>query len=187
MDDIAEAAGVTKPVLYQHFSSKRVLYLELLQGVGDDLRAAVDSAGAQSSPFEQVLAGFRSYFRFVAERPHAFQLLFGSGARELTEATKAVRAVEDGLAAAIAGFITADVSDEHRALLGYAVVGLAEVTGRQWADRVRSHASPEEGSNGDGAGRQPGLPARLDKVEGDRLARWLADLVWAGLRGLPPR
>src|SRR5208283_210235 len=30
MDDIAEAAGVTKPLVYQHFDSKRALYLELL-------------------------------------------------------------------------------------------------------------------------------------------------------------
>ena len=30
MNDVAEAAGVTKPVLYQHFASKRQLYLELL-------------------------------------------------------------------------------------------------------------------------------------------------------------
>ena len=30
MDDIAEGAGVTKPVLYQHFPSKRALYAELL-------------------------------------------------------------------------------------------------------------------------------------------------------------
>ena len=29
MNDIAEAAGVTKPVLYQHFPSKRELFLEL--------------------------------------------------------------------------------------------------------------------------------------------------------------
>ena len=37
MDDVAEAAGVTKPVLYQHFGSKRELYLELLDDVGRQL------------------------------------------------------------------------------------------------------------------------------------------------------
>ena len=34
MDDIAEGAGVTKPVLYQHFPSKRALYGELLEDTG---------------------------------------------------------------------------------------------------------------------------------------------------------
>ena len=46
MNDIAESAGVTKPVLYQHFESKRELFLELLVELGRDLgntiRAAVD-------------------------------------------------------------------------------------------------------------------------------------------------
>jgi AcrR family transcriptional regulator len=37
MHEIAEAAGVTKPVLYQHFSSKRELYLELLDDVAGRL------------------------------------------------------------------------------------------------------------------------------------------------------
>src|SRR5687768_4632909 len=41
MNDLAEAAGVTKPVLYQHFGSKRELYLELLDDVGTRLRTAI--------------------------------------------------------------------------------------------------------------------------------------------------
>jgi AcrR family transcriptional regulator len=41
MNDVAEAAGVTKPVLYQHFRSKRALYLELLEDVGERLREAI--------------------------------------------------------------------------------------------------------------------------------------------------
>ena len=41
MDDVAEAAGVTKPVLYQHFPSKRALYRELLEDVGSRLMAEI--------------------------------------------------------------------------------------------------------------------------------------------------
>ena len=41
MDDIAEAAGVTKPLLYQHFSSKRALYLELVDSIAQDLLVAM--------------------------------------------------------------------------------------------------------------------------------------------------
>src|ERR1700716_3978731 len=82
MNDLAEAAGVTKPVLYQHFRSKRALYLELLEDVGEQLRAAIDKATTEAStPREQVHAGFRAYFQFVAEQQLAFQLLFGGGAR----------------------------------------------------------------------------------------------------------
>src|SRR5579862_6886035 len=75
MEDIADAAGVTKPVLYQHFGSKRTLYLELLETVGRELLAEVrDRAAAETEPLPQVLAGFRAYFRFVGERTSAFQL-----------------------------------------------------------------------------------------------------------------
>src|SRR5690242_1596805 len=44
MDQVAEAAGVTKPVLYQHFTSKRALYLELVADVADRLESAVVKA-----------------------------------------------------------------------------------------------------------------------------------------------
>src|SRR5438477_8464270 len=81
MNDIAEAAGVTKPVLYQHFRSKRALYLELLEDVGRRLQDAIEKATASAGgPREQVTAGFTAYFRFVADQRTAFQLLFGSGA-----------------------------------------------------------------------------------------------------------
>lgn len=167
MEDIADAAGVTKPVLYQHFDSKQQLYLELMETVsGELLEAVTSSAAAQASPHQQVLAGFRAYFRFVRERTAAFQLLFGSGARTADEfAAEAIEKMEDHVAAMVAGFIEADVDPEHRGLLAYAIVGLAEVTGRRWVARAGS--------------------APLDPEAGESLAARLADLVWAGLRGLP--
>ena len=82
MNDVAEAAGVTKPVLYQHFRSKRALYLELLEDVGGRLREAIDKATAiANGPRDQVQCGFRAYFTFVESQQPAFQLLFGGGAR----------------------------------------------------------------------------------------------------------
>ena len=44
MNDVADAAGVTKPVLYQHFESKRELYQALLDDVGERLVAAITEA-----------------------------------------------------------------------------------------------------------------------------------------------
>ena len=43
MSDIADAAGVTKPVLYQHFASKRELYGQILAEVGNQLQEAIVS------------------------------------------------------------------------------------------------------------------------------------------------
>jgi AcrR family transcriptional regulator len=170
MDDIAERAGVTKPVLYQHFPSKSQLYLELIKTVGDELLSAVAGAADEVEPSDRVRAGFEAYFRFVAARTDAFRLLFGGGARQ-DEFADAIHAVEAAIAETIGELIEVDLPPDHRELLGYAIVGLAEVTSRQWVLRHEEAGHP--------AG------SRLDPDEGGVLAGRLSDLVWAGLRALP--
>src|SRR6478735_6503772 len=65
MDDIAERAGVSKPVLYQHFPGKLDLYLALLETQADALRAAVVNALASSTDNQQRIHGVLSaYFDF---------------------------------------------------------------------------------------------------------------------------
>lgn len=167
MDDLAEAAGITKPVLYQHFRSKRALYLELLDAVGAKLLAAVGEAtSAAEGPRQQVEAGFTAYFRFVADQTTSFRLLFGSGAQRHADFDAEVRRVEAIIAAAVADLIEADIDPVHRQLLAYAVVGMAEGVGRHWL--------LTGGTAVDGA-----VPASLDP---ERTASRIADLVWAGLR-----
>jgi AcrR family transcriptional regulator len=53
MDDIAARAGVSKPVLYQHFPGKLELYLGLLDASADGLVAAVRAALASTTDNEQ--------------------------------------------------------------------------------------------------------------------------------------
>src|SRR5256714_14409627 len=75
MEDVADAAGVTKPVLYQHFASKRELYLELLDDVGSQLMVEIAKAVATAAgPRHQGESGFAAYFRFVADHQDAFHL-----------------------------------------------------------------------------------------------------------------
>jgi AcrR family transcriptional regulator len=160
MNDVADAAGVTKPVLYQHFSSKRSLYLELLDDVGGRLLALIAKATAEAdSPREQVHRGFAAYFRFVAAHPHAFTLLFGRGARQEDDFTDAVRRVEASIAEAIAPLIDVDVDAGHKRVLAYGLVGLAEGTSRHWVE--------------DGLELDP-----------DLLAERVAALAWGGLRSI---
>jgi AcrR family transcriptional regulator len=160
MEDIAEAAGVTKPVLYQHFRSKRQLYLELLDDVGSQLMAAIATATATADgPRRQVESGFAAYVRFMTERPQAFPLLFGSGARRDAEFADAVRRVEESIADAVAALIEADIEADHRRDLAAAIVGMAE--------GVLRHA-----------------PTPADP---DELAARIAELAWAGLRGVRRR
>src|ERR1700712_3210621 len=76
MNDVAVAAGVTKPVLYQHFASKRALYLELLAEIGAELRDPIAKATADASgPRQQIDLGFIAYFTFIADNVNAFRVL----------------------------------------------------------------------------------------------------------------
>jgi len=162
MDAVATRAGVTKPVLYQHFPSKRHLFLELLHVVGRHLTNMVDEATAgASSPRGQVEQGFRAYFHFVESRTDEFRLLFGEGVRIDNEFSAEVMAVEGNIAAFIAELITTDgLSDDDRLVLGHGIVGMAERTAHHWLDNGRV-GSPET------------------------LAERVADLAWSGLRGRP--
>jgi AcrR family transcriptional regulator len=161
MNDLAEAAGVTKPVLYQHFRSKRALYLELLEDVGGRLRDAIAKATTEATgPREQVQAGFRAYFTFVAAQQQEFRLLFGGGARRDEEFADAVRTVEVSIAETIAALIVVEgLDDDRRLLLAHGIVGVAEGTSRHWVAN--------------------GLAGSADE-----LAEQVAGLAWAGLRGV---
>lgn len=163
MEAVATEAGVTKPVLYQHFSSKRELFLELLRSVGTGLTEAVGAATATAgSGQDMVIDGFAAYFDFVADHPDEFRLLFGEGVRTDPEFARAVAEVEGLLADFIAALIDIEhLASDERLMLAHGILGLAEATGRHWIAR---------GASGDV----------------DALARRVADLAWLGLRGRRP-
>jgi AcrR family transcriptional regulator len=168
MDDIAEAAGVTKPLLYQHFSSKRALYLELVDSIAQDLLSAIRDAVLQADgPRQQVELGFAAYFRLVINREAEFRLLYGRDHADDMELGRALRTVEDAIAEAIDPLIDAGLEPDHRRLLAYGIVGMAEGASRRFM------AQRPEGK-GDAA---------VDE-EARRLSGRMADLAWAGLRSV---
>jgi AcrR family transcriptional regulator len=172
MDDIAEAAGVTKPLVYQHFASKRALYLELMDVFSHEIVAAIARATeAADGPRQQVEMGFAAYFQLMVADERAFRLLYGRDAPDDHELGAALRRVEETIAEAIDPLIDAGLEPEHRLLLAHAVVGMAEGASRHWLDR--QHAAS---ASGNGAGGDDGA------AEAARLAARLADFAWAGLR-----
>ncbi len=160
MNDIAEAAGVTKPVLYQHFGSKNELFLELLREGSLRLREGIATATATAaSPRAQVEAGFGAFFRFVRDEREAFSLIFSGDIRREPVFAREVDRVEREMALAITDLIQVEgMDEEHRRMLAYGIVGIAQVAGRHWVDRG------------------------LD-TDADELAAQLALLAWTGLRG----
>lgn len=193
MDDIAAAAGVTKPLLYQHFESKRALYLELVDSVARDMLVAIGEAtSAADGPRQQVEAGFAAYFNLVVEHQSAFKLLFGSDVPDDPELSGALRRVEDTVAEAVGALIDAGLDSEHRRLLAYAVVGMATGASRHWLagnNRTGPHAlgaplSEDSEVSGTGSLEAGSLEATPGRAEAARLARRVSDLAWAGLRSV---
>jgi AcrR family transcriptional regulator len=78
MDEIAEAAGVSKPMLYSYFGSKEGLYFAYVNAAYRELIAAIDEAVASAGPDPeaQLRLGTIAYYTYVGEHRHAFRVLF---------------------------------------------------------------------------------------------------------------
>ena len=117
MDDIAERAGVSKPVLYQHFPGKLELYLALLDQHAEELIRRVREALASTTDNKQrVAASIAAYFDFVDSDGEAFRLVFESDLRNEPAVRQRVERSLEECVEAIAATIA----------------GLAEVSARYW-------------------------------------------------------
>lgn len=160
MEQLAEAAGVSKPVLYQHFSSKRDLYLALVRDAIAEMESQVRKAleGTEDNK-ARVHGSIAAYFDFIEDR--RFQLLITA---ELTDT--AVRDEVEGAMGRVATVIgtliaeDAGLSLDSAQFLAAAVQGLATNGARWWVER------PE-----------------VDREEAVRL---LSRLVWRGLGSFAP-
>ena len=106
LDQIAAAAGVTKPILYRHFDSKKALYLALLQRHRDDLPRFFERVPA-GLPFEQrVEAILETWFDYVSERGYAWRMIFSDsgGGAEIDDFR---RGTQDRAREVLAGFLAA--------------------------------------------------------------------------------
>ncbi|MDQ6658283.1 MAG: TetR/AcrR family transcriptional regulator [Actinomycetota bacterium] len=135
MDGIAERAGVSKPVLYQHFSSKLELYLALLTESANEMVRMVRAAlVATQDNQDRVHGTIRAYFTFVADNDQAYRLIFESDLRSEPEVQAVVDHAADGCIKALTETITADtgVDTERGRLLASGLVGLSQVSARYW-------------------------------------------------------
>ena len=106
--EIAAAAGITKPVLYDHFASKRALYVELMERTRDELtgRGAV-AMSSDAPPEERVRAAIDAFFSFVEDNPAAARVLL-SIPRGEPELVGAAQAVQDEATARLATLLAAE-------------------------------------------------------------------------------
>jgi AcrR family transcriptional regulator len=135
MDDIAERAGVSKPVLYQHFPGKLELYLALLDTHCDALIERVRGAMAATSDNKDRVGGaMRAYFEFVDHESEAFRLVFESDLRNDPAVRERVDRVERSCIDAITATIMGDtgVDKAPAEILAAGLVGAAQTSAQFW-------------------------------------------------------
>jgi AcrR family transcriptional regulator len=137
MDDIAERAGVSKPVLYQHFPGKLELYLALLDTQTELLARAVQEALDQTTDNRERIHGVLSaYFGFVDREGHdgAFRLIFETDLGNEPAVRARVEAVTEKTMKAGADTVAGDTGLDRASaeLLATALTGAAQVAARWW-------------------------------------------------------
>ena len=135
MDDIALAAGVSKPVLYQHFPGKLELYLALLdQSMGALVAAVADALAGTTENKLRVIATTQAYFDFVSDEGGAFRLVFESDLMSEPTVRERVERVLQQCAELVSEVIAADagLSAEEAHLLAVGLIGTAQVSARYW-------------------------------------------------------
>jgi AcrR family transcriptional regulator len=141
MDEIAERAGVSKPVLYQHFPGKQELYLALLDESVERLIESVDAALRSTTDNRQrVNATFAAYFGYVAEHTGTFRLVFESDFTSEPAVAERLEAVNRRCADMISQVIKEDagLADDEAHLLSIGLLGMAQVSARYWLGTVGS-------------------------------------------------
>jgi AcrR family transcriptional regulator len=140
MDEIAERAGVSKPVLYQHFPGKLELYLALLESHVDALVNSVRRAMESTTDNKQrVVAAVGAFYDFVDNEGQAYRMVFESDLRGEPAVQQAIERATSASVDAITETIMVDAAlDRDRArLLAVGLTGLSQVTARFWLDTDR--------------------------------------------------
>ncbi|MFE0134411.1 TetR/AcrR family transcriptional regulator [Streptomyces sp. NPDC059037] len=163
MDDIAERAGVSKPVLYQHFPGKLDLYLALLDQHCESLLQSIRTALASTTDNKlRVAATMDAYFAYVEDEGGAFRLVFESDLTNEPAVRERVERVTLQCAEAICEVIAEDTGlpRDEAMLLAVGLGGYSQVVARYWL-------------------------ASGSTVPRDKAVELLTSLAWRGIAGFP--
>ena len=163
MDEIADRANVSKPVLYQHFPSKLDLYLAVLDLHIDSLVFAIQKAIASNREnSSRVAATVEAYFGFIDNEGEAFRLLFESDMNLEPQVRERLNRMTYDCAAAVSAVISIDtgLGKEESMMLAVGIIGTVQTTARHWLDR-------------DG------------KIDRQRATELVKNLIWRGISGFP--
>lgn len=163
MDEIAERASVSKPVLYQHFPSKLDLYLAVLDMHIDSLVFAIQKAIASTKENRnRVKATIDAYFGFIEGEGEAFRLLFESDMSVEPQVRERLNRMTYECALAVSAVISLDTGlpKEESMILAIGLIGCTQITARHWLEK----------------------DVKMNRAQASAL---VTNLLWRGISGFP--
>lgn len=163
IEEIAQAAGVSKPIVYEHFGAKEGLYAAIVDREMDNLVKRVSDAISEGTPRARFEAAVLAFMTYAKEEPAGFAVLTRDS--PMAAARRGLTRVIDDLAQRVGDifqteFGRAGYNPKVAPIYANALVGMVTQVGQWWAAEGRSFSI-------------------------DHVARHVAALGWMGLRHLP--
>jgi AcrR family transcriptional regulator len=163
IEEVAQQAGVSKPIVYEHFGAKEGLYAAIVEREMDSLVTRVSEVISEGSPRERFERAVLAFLRYAKEEPAGFAVLTRDS--PTASARRGLTRVIDDLAQRVGDifqseFERAGYTPKVAPIYANALVGMVTQVGQWWAAEGRS------------------FPV-------DHVARHVAALGWMGLRHLP--
>jgi AcrR family transcriptional regulator len=139
MDEIARAAGVSKPMLYAYFESKEGLYLTYIERSGQELVERLERAFAAGDPVTvRVHERVNQFFCFVEEHRDGWRVLFGE-ANANRPVAEQVGEMRVRVARAVCQLVDAELGEERAPapaaeVAAHAIVGAGESLANWWLE-----------------------------------------------------
>ena len=164
VEEIAEQAKISKPIIYEHFGGKEGLYAVVIDREMEYLVRRITEAIATGTPRERIEAAALAFLSYVKDHPDGFAVLTHDA--PVTTAGGGMSSLLNDMAERVgdvfaASFKAAGYDPKSAPIYAHALVGMVTFVGQWW-----THA------------RKPGV---------EEVASHIAALAWMGLRHLPKR
>jgi AcrR family transcriptional regulator len=165
VEEIAERAGITKPIVYEHFGGKEGLYAVIVDREIEHIVRSITEAISTGTPRERLERAALAFLRYVRERPGGFTVLLRDA--PASKAGGKMPALMHDLADRVGAIFTeqfrrAGYDAKAAPIYAHALVGMVAFVGQWWTESRK--------------------PPPVEMV-----ASHIAGLAWMGLRHLPKR
>lgn len=161
VEEVAAEAGVSKPVVYEHFGGKEGLYAVVVDREMSDLLSRVQAALTPDRPKAMLQSVVLAWLDYISEQTEGFRLLVRDSAPGVAQGSFA--SLLSDIATRVAGQLAAEFdrrgyNPKQADMYAQMLVGMVTSTGIWWID--------------------------VRKPKRDELAAHLVNLAWNGLSGL---